>query len=259
MAADFYDKVAKRFGGYAYGKSGTRYTTEFPKGTIEPEDDFKSKLIDLSGSKKTALDVGCGDCKFAFGMAKYFKKIIGIDTSRKLLKVAEHKQKEMVVNNVSFFLKDATKTDFKEESFDVAFSRRGPTPFNEIFRLLNKGGHFLVIGIGEKDCVEIKKVFGRGQNYGGWDKSVIKAVKSQAKRIGFEVKFIEEYFYHEYYKSYADLELFLQGVPIFEDFDPEKDKRLLGSYVKKFSDKQGIQLERHRVVFVLKKLPLANI
>ncbi len=66
--------------------------------------------------------------------------------------------------------------------------------------------------------------------------------------------FAQDYLYDEYYASYEDLDLFLQGVPIFEDFDSEKDREFLEEYVTRFKTKKGIKFPRHRIVMVVKKL-----
>ena len=251
MTKDFYDKVAKKFGGYSYGTNNPKYNTEFPDGI--PEEDFKNHLLSLSGKDKIALDVGCGDCRFAFGISDNFKEIIGIDTSTELLKIAKSKQKKLKNTNVKILEMNADKLTFSDNYFDVAFSRRGPTPYKEVFRVLKPGGHFVIIEIGEKDTMGLKKVFGRGQGYGNWDNSVSEKEKNLAINAGFKTSFVKEYFYDEYYETYEDLDLFLQGVPIFPDFDPEKDKPLFEKYVDKFLTQKGINLPRHRVVFVLQK------
>lgn len=59
--------------------------------------------------------------------------------------------------------------------------------------------------------------------------------------------------YDEYYPSYSDLDLFLQGVPIFENYDSEKDKVYLEQYITAHSTERGILLQRHRVVIVAHK------
>ena len=251
MSENFYDKVAKKFGGYAYGSKKERYQTVYTDGV--PEDDFKDQLLGLSSKNKTALDVGCGDCKFAFENSGYFKKILGIDNSENLLNVARKMQKKTGIGNVFLVCCDAAKTDFKNESFDLAFSRRGPTPYKETYRILKPGGYFVIIGIGEKDTMDLKKVFGRGQNYGGWNDSTLKEIQNVSQDAGFKILFSKEYIYDEYYKTYEDLDSFLQRVPIFTDFDPLKDKPLLEKYTAKFTLKKGIRLPRHRVVATLLK------
>ncbi|NMC36235.1 methyltransferase domain-containing protein [Candidatus Beckwithbacteria bacterium] len=252
MKTNFYNKVAKKFGGYGFSNSQEKYFSEYPHG--DPEEVFKKKLLDLATKKTKALDVGCGDCKFAFQIANHFQAITGIDTSEELLKIAQIKQEELKVKNITFTNEDASNTSFKNNSFELVFSRRGPTPYPEFKRLLKSGGHFVGIEIGEKDCQAIKEIFGRGQGYKKWDKSRLEIDKQKLIDLGFEIVFAQDYFYSEYYASYYDLDLFLQGVPIFEDFDSEKDKQLLETYVGKSKTKKGIKLPRHRIVMVAKSI-----
>lgn len=251
MSSNFYDKMAKKFGGYAFGTSHVEHFTEYPDG--DPEKIFKEKLLCLADKNNVALDAGCGDGKFAFQIAKYFLSITGIDTSKELLKIARQKQNILQVKNVIFKLQDASKTSFSDKSFDLIFSRRGPTPFPEFQRLLKSGGCFIGINIGEKDCQEIKQIFGRGQGFGQWNTSRLEKDKQELNKSGLEVIFAQDYFCEEYYASYGDLDLFLQGVPIFEDFDSEKDRKYLEEYVAKFKSGKGIKFPRHRIVIIAKK------
>lgn len=250
MKNNFYDKVAKKFGKY---HTGARYITEYSNG--EPEKVFKEKLLGLSSKDKTVLDVGCADGRFTLSIASYFKKVIAIDISTGMLNAARKIQEKSSVANVTFEKQNAEKTTYQNKMFDVIFSRRGPTPFSEFYRLLKPNGYFVGINIGEKDCVKIKKIFGRGQGYGKWNTSKLEKDKQKLKDTGFKVIFAQDYLYDEYYSSYEDLDLFLQGVPIFEDFDSEKDKELLQKYINRFQTKKGIQLSRHRVVIVAQKIP----
>lgn len=251
MSSNFYDKVAKKFGGYAFGKGHVKHLTQYPTG--DPEEIFKKKLLGLANKHKVALDAGCGDGKFAFQIAKYFLSITGIDVSKELLKIAGQKKSALRVKNVIFRFQDAGNTSFSAKSFDVIFSRRGPTPFTEFQRLLKSGGYFIGIDIGEKDCQGIKEIFGRGQGYKEWNTSRLEKDKQKLKGAGFEVVFAQDFLYDEYYASHDELDLFLQGVPIFEDFDSEKDKKSLKEYVAKFKTKRGIRFPRHRVVILAKK------
>lgn len=251
MMTNFFDKVAKKFGGYAYGKNHVKHLSEYSSG--DPEKIFKEKLLSLADKSKVVLDAGCGDGKFTFQIAKYFLSITGIDLSKELLEIARQKQNILKVKNVTFKLQDANKTSFSDKSFDIIFSRRGPTPFPEFYRLLKPSGYFMGINIGEKDCQEIKKIFGRGQGFGQWHNSRLGEDKQKLKNAGLEIIFAQAYLYDEYYASYQDLDLFLQSVPIFEDFDSEKDKKYLEEYVVKFMTEKGIKFPRHRVVMMARK------
>src|SRR3989338_6907330 len=223
---NFYDKVAKKFGGYAFGSNKPKYSSEYPNGN--PEEIFKEKLLKLAKTNMVCLDVGCGDGKFTFEVSKYFSSIKGIDTSRELLNIAESKKKALKTANVTFKLKNAVRTFFPNESFNIIFCRRGPSFYKEYYRLLKKGGYYLEIGIGEKD-------------------------KNEFIQIDFRVIYAESIIYNEYYNSIEALDRFLQGVPIFEDFNPDKDRTHLETYCKKFKTPKGILLPRQRVVYVIQK------
>lgn len=248
MSFKFYDKVVKKFGRY---HTEHKYIREYLG--KNPKKVFKEKLIELSGKNKTALDVGCADGWFTLSMAPNFQKITAIDLSKGMLEAARKLQKEKGVKNISFERQDSHQTTYRDSSFDLVYSRRGPSDFPESYRLLKLGGYFVEIKIGEKDCQEIKEVFGRGQNFGQWDNSRIEIDKQRLKDASFEIIFIREFFYNEYYASYGDLDLFLQMVPIFEDFDSKKDKDFLEEYVIKFKTEKGIKLSRHRVVIISRK------
>lgn len=248
---NFYNKVARKFGGYAFGKHHPKYLSKYPNG--DPEKIFKKKLLGLVNPDKIALDVGCGDGKFTFKIAEYFPKIIGIDTSQELLKIARAKQKSLKVDNVVFKFQDACQTLFESVSFDVVYCRRGPSFFKEYYRILKNGGYYLEIGIGEKDTLDLKNIFGRGQGFSKWNESRLVKDKKELKEIGFGIIYAKEFIYDEYYPSYKELDFFLQGVPIFEDFDSVKDREYLIDYCRKYQTKKGIRLNRHRVVFVVQK------
>lgn len=245
----FYDKVAKKFGNYS---SGAKYISEYETG--DPEAVFKEKLLSFSGKDKTVLDVGCADGRFTLSMAPHFGRIVAIDLSLGMLKAARRLQKKLKIKNVSFEKQDAGQTTYADGSFDIVYSRRGPSSFREIYRLLKPGGFFVEITIGEEDCRELKEVFGRGQDFGDWDKeSHLARDLKRFKKVGLKPVFTQDYFYNEYYSGYQEFDLFLQGVPIFTDFDSEKDSRLLEKYVKQFKEKKGIRLRRHRLVTVSRK------
>jgi len=251
MTKDFYDRVAKKFGGYGQGRS-LEYTKEFTNG--DPEVTFKDKILELASKDKIALDIGCADGWFTTKVSPQFKKVYGIDTSKVNLEIANgHKNKEGI-KNVEYSFQDAANTNFNDSFFDLAYCRRGPTYFAEYYRILKPGGHYLEIKIGERDAMGIKKVFGRGQDFGEWDNSRMDKDIGELKKLGFETIFSENYNYSEYYPTYEALDLFLQGVPIFENYDTKKDKAKLDEYISQNSSQKGIALPRHRAVLVAKKI-----
>lgn len=245
----FYDKVANKFGDY--GSTGEHHVTKYP--TENPEEIFKTLLMKYSGKDKSALDLGCADGRFTLAIAPNFKNIVAIDLSAGMLKAAKLLQRKEGVKNVVFEKVNAAKTSYPDYSFDIIYSRRGPTPFTGIKRLLKKGGYFLNIGIGEKDTQELEETFGRGQNFGGFNNSRLRKDKQRTEKLGLKVIFYQDFYYTEYYPDYHNLDLFLQGVPIFTDYDSEKDKFLLEKYISTHKTKDDIILPRHRIVLVIQK------
>lgn len=248
MTQDFYDKVAKKFGNYT---TPARYIQEFTSG--EPEKIFKEKLLELSGKEKTVLDSGCGDGRFTLEIAPHYKKVIGNDISKLMLEAAVKLQEEKEITNVEFIEKPTNDLDFPQNSFDVIYARRSETNYQLFYKMLKPEGYFLAIDIGEKDTMDLKKIFGRGQNFGGFDESRMEREIIDTRNAGFEIIYAEEFYYNEYYLSYDDLDIFLQGVPIFKDYDSTEDRAHLEEYVKKFQKEKGIDLPRHRIVLVAKK------
>ena len=245
----FYDRIAKKFGGY---RGEAKHIDEFPDGN--PESTFKQHLLALSGKDKTALDVGCADGRFTLSIAEYFKRIVAIDTSKGMLKAAKNAQQESGITNFTFLEQDVHSLSDSNVAFDIVYCRRGPTDYPRFHSILKPGGFYLEIGIGEKDAQALKEVFGRGQNFGNWNEFTLEKDKLALKALGFEVTYSKDFSYNEYYPSYQDIDLFLQGVPIFEDYDPVKDKAFLEAYTRQHTSEKGIQLPRHRIVIVTRKL-----
>jgi len=245
----FYDKVATKFGGY---KSEAIHESNFHNGN--PEEIFLEQLIKYSGKNKTALDIGCADGRFTLKVAEKFHKIIGVDISSEMLAKAKQFQEEQKIYNVLFQNEDAGKLPFEDKYFDLVYSRRGPSPYAEISRVIKQGGYYIEICIGEKDAKELKEVFGKGQGFGEWDNFVSKIKTDNLVTLGFKTVFVHDYFYSEIYPDIKNLDLFLQGVPIFKDFDSHKDKDALFSYAEKMKVTRGIELKRHRIVIVSEKI-----
>jgi ubiquinone/menaquinone biosynthesis C-methylase UbiE len=253
MSEDFYDKVAQKFGGYGYGNGNKpHYTSEYPAG--DPEKIFKEKLLKLSSKNKIALDIGCADGKFTLSIAPSFQKVYGVDISKLNLDIAKSHSDDQQSKNVEYFLQNASHTSFGDSFFDVVYCRRGPSYFEEYYRVLKTKGYYLEIGIGEMDAIELKKIFGRGQGYEKWDNSTLDENLKKLRALGFKVVYADNFHYFEYYPSYKEFDLFLQGVPIFEDYDSEKDKPALQRYIEMFISDKGIQLSRHRLVMVVQKI-----
>jgi len=246
MSEQFYDRVTKKFGTFS---NVPHPVTDYPEGN--PEAIFEQKVLEFSGKDKIALDIGCGDGRFTLRMAPHFQQIIGIDTSEERLKLAQAEQHKQ--GNVRFEMQNAQHTPFAPDTFDVLYNRRGPAYYREFFRITKPHGYFVMISIGEKDAWELKRIFGRGQGFRTWKTTALEQATKALEKEGFIRLYGQSITYDEYYATYQDLDIFLQGVPIFKDFDSEKDKEFLEAYTAKFQGEKGILLPRHRYVIVCQK------
>jgi SAM-dependent methyltransferase len=249
MSKAFYNKVASKFGRY---HTAAKYEKIFSNGV--PEADFLKYLLSYGNSEADVLDVGCADGRFSTRVAPNFKTLTAVDYSKSMIRSAKELQKEAKIPNLIFEEHDASKLPYAAESFDLIYSRRGPDFYQEFWRLLSNKGYFVAIGIGELDARDIKEVFGRGQGYGDEGISQSGLMASDLKEHGFSVVSSKDYQYYEVYPTRDDLDLFLQGVPIFEDYVPVADAELLDEYILSNTVSGGIKLPRHRFVLVAQKL-----
>lgn len=245
MEETFYDKVTRKFGSF---QNVPKSIADYPQGN--PEALFEQKLLELSAKDKVALDLGCGDGSFMLRLAQHFQEIVGIEISTERLKLAQAAQKQQGQNNVRFEKQDASHTSFPDQSFDLVYSRRGPSPYQECQRLLKAQGHFAMISIGEKDAWELKEIFGRGQGYHVWHTTALEQAIEQLQQAGFAVTYQQDVFFDEYYPLIEHLDLFLQRVPIFEDYDSEQDRAFLEAYVARAQTARGIHLPRQRYLVI---------
>jgi ubiquinone/menaquinone biosynthesis C-methylase UbiE/DNA-binding transcriptional ArsR family regulator len=66
-------------------------------------------------------DIGCGTGTLSFELARFAKKVIGIDLSQEMLRRARNLAKERQVPNVEFRRGDALKVPLESHSVDAAF------------------------------------------------------------------------------------------------------------------------------------------
>lgn len=134
-----YDKVAEDY---------FRLKTQFFK---EKEDRATKYLFKALPNleNKVVLDFGCG---FGYTIKKLerrkAKKIYGIDTSKVML----NKAKDVLKNSNNLFLENIEKTHFKDNTFEIIYSRFSlhylksfTKAYNEIHRILKKKGVLVLV------------------------------------------------------------------------------------------------------------------
>ena len=174
---------------------------------------LECQILSKQEFKHPILDIGCGDGRFTLRMASHFQQIIGIDTSKERLRLAQAEQQAQEQENVRFEMQNARRTTFAQNTFDVLYNRRGPTYYHEFSRITRPKGYFVMIGIGEKDTWDLKQIFGRGQGFWKWKTTALDQATEKLMQEGFIRTFGQSFLYDEYYASYQDLDIFLQVFP----------------------------------------------
>lgn len=119
------------------------------KETIEPLINFHSKI----------LMVGCGNSKMSEQMyASYYNDIHNIDISESVINMMEETKKNNGFENMKYYVMDATKMDFSNETFDLCIDKGtldavlcadtnelGFKLIEEMYRVTKINGFFVII------------------------------------------------------------------------------------------------------------------
>lgn len=146
---DWYDQIGKFQGTYLYPWNST---------IIKPngESIFDEEVINLVSHKKV-LDVGCGHGEFAIHCSSIAQEVVGFDVTNHFIGYGEMNKPK----NVSFVL-GSTKQGFpfKENEFDCAYIRKGPTSgYPALKHIVKKGGIILGLHPGNHEENELSELF----------------------------------------------------------------------------------------------------
>ncbi|PMP66416.1 MAG: ubiquinone biosynthesis protein UbiE [Thermodesulfobacterium geofontis] len=139
---EYFDKIAKVYDNWYKTKTGI-YVDKTEKTLI-------FSLLKTKGG--LSLDLGCGTGNYTIELYKRSFKVVGLDSSKEMLKVAKEKSLEIL-----FIKGDAYFLPFKDKVFDFVLSITMfefiKEPFKvvkEIYRVLKPGGEVIVGTMNEK-------------------------------------------------------------------------------------------------------------
>lgn len=128
-----------------------KYTVEGVSG----ETIFERKLSKMLEKYDEVLDAGCGHGEFTLKMRRHANRIIGIDNSLEMIKIANKLKADMKAQRVEFLNYSTKETlPFKDQQFDLIYSRRGPTSIINQNRILKAGG--VIFGIHSTNMDELE-------------------------------------------------------------------------------------------------------
>ncbi|MBP3502548.1 MAG: methyltransferase domain-containing protein [Clostridia bacterium] len=224
--------------------------------------DFYEKIKENTNKNSLCLDLGTGGGEKVLQKYPNVGMIIATDISKSMIKTAKENAKEYPDKKIKFVQMNNLQMTFPKGIFDLISARHTIINAKEIFECLSDEGTLVIQGIDKMDCIEIKKIFKRGQGYN--DKmSIAEQDYNDLINAGFsrieKVEILED----EYYETEDDLMALLLKTPILNDFSEvnnekieDKDrvkKDFFDEYVKRYKTERGILLKRRLYGIVAKK------
>lgn len=215
--------------------------------------DFQDQIKKHVNEKSLCLDLGTGGGEELLKNYPEVGMVIGTDFSKEMIKTANKNLKKYPKKRVKFTWMDNCDMKFPENTFDLISARHTVICAKQIYDALKPGGVLVIEGVDQKDCLEMKEIFGRGQAYK--DKIAISQKDYQdLKEAGFSKIEKIELLENEYYKEKEDLLALLLKAPILDDFSeisnqnfehkPIIEEDLFEKYVEQFKTPKGILLKR---------------
>ena len=132
------------------------------------KEDYQIALFDklILDESDTVLDVGCGEGSVTIPIAKRVKKVIGVDSSPKMLEYLEKRANDNDIDNIETILKPIEDITYDEiGDVDVVVCSRslnGIIPIDEVLTELNKiANKYVFITIFGPENKKIEKDFDR--------------------------------------------------------------------------------------------------
>lgn len=233
-----------------YERVGEEIGWDFSELKVEKEErkwNLYEKAIKKVEDRGELLDIGCGGGKKILKVADAFDKVVGIDSSKAMIKKAKQNLKEAGKEDVEFKLMDAKSLEFEDESFMVITCRHAPFEADQVYRALKNGGLFITQQVSLGDKRNIKEVFGRGQGWGEEEGSFKKRLLNELEEAGFEDIEVDEYEVDEFYKEAEDVIFLLKHTPIVVDFGKkEGDFDKLEKFIEENKEERGIRTTSKR-------------
>ncbi len=238
-----YKEAAKR-GGW----SDDRPDTETTWGDMY---DIAAKKIT---SEMVVLDIGTAEGNHFLRIASCMQKGLGIDIEPSMIRVAKKNAFTRGIENIVFKVIDADKLILPSESFDVVLSRHCSVNMKEIYRILKPGGFFFAQMIHETDKRNLKRVFGRSQDWKVPVGTRLRKYSAGARTAGFKKVETKISNIPIVFPDEDSLRIYLKMTPTVPNFGDKKgDDVKLRKFITKYNGKLGIRSNTSRFLILALK------
>lgn len=215
--------------------------------------DFCEKIKEFTNEKSVCLDLGTGGGEKVLKYYPEVEKIYATDFSNEMIRTAKENARKYPSRNIEFLQMDNLNMKFSNKMFDLISARHTVINAKQIYNTLKDDGVLIIEGVDKNDCIELKKIFGRGQAYND-EVAISKRDYEDLKNAGFTRIEMFEILENEYYETEEDLLALLLKTPILDDFSEENNSEFLhrkevekdsfDKYVNMYRTDKGILLKR---------------
>ena len=150
---------------------------------------------------------------------------------------------------------DGYHLPFVDSSFDLAVTRLAPHSIKEAYRVLKKGGWYILRACGRFNCwKEVHEVFGKRALpfvRAEWWRTTFSRLEKLRSR-GFREVYEMSFLVNKYY-TFEQVVKEMTFNPIVEDFNLEKDYGKLKELERRFKTKKGIRITADPLILFGKK------
>ncbi|QIW19616.1 class I SAM-dependent methyltransferase [Bacillus thuringiensis] len=242
---NFYDEVG-RLNGWDFSKIKCE--------TVGDTWDFYREVKERCKPSHILLDVGTGGGENVLNIASSAKLLVGIDNSNGMIEKAHSNLRKSDVQNVEFLQMDSEALAFPHAYFDIASSFHAPFAASELAKVMKKGAFFFTQQVSERDKLNLKEAFERGQCLGERDGILKEKYMRELSSAGFELVQVSEYDVTDYYSTPEDLIFLLKHTPIIPRFGKEEeDFTILQKFINANSSEKGIRTNSKRFMIIAVK------
>lgn len=196
-----------------------------------------------SNSQSRILDLGTGGGEKVLTQFPEALEILATDFSEEMIKTAKYNLSKTDKRNITFRQMDNLNMDTPNDYFDIVVARHTCIEAKQIYNTLKSNGILILRGVDKLDCWQLKRLFGRGQDYN--EPIPISVIDYEnILNAGFRKVELVPIHVREYYKSKEDLLALLLKTPILNDFSEINDLGKLDEYIEQNTTDKGILLIR---------------
>jgi SAM-dependent methyltransferase len=263
MLEDLDAKLAEKYG------SHTSYSSGIGPSHIEyygdsPVEEMKRLLDSYAYSESSVLDIGCGAGQTLCRLAQKVRQIWGIDRNDELLQATRLRAESQGLTNVTLVQGNSVLEQDVEQlpdnTFDLAFSQRGPNLNVPLLKKLRKNAFFVQELVSSYDGYPLREIFGR-THYTPYTAGEQPMLLASYAELGLFPVSVKEHFYDVFYRDIDHLETYLQHSAAMlsnwrladKPYEPSRDRAALELYARYNTTPNGIRIMQHRRVFVLRR------